>query len=65
MLPNEILPTPEQETPNQTQGIGVPVDVIINYLTDLHRQLDAITFNLRSNITNLQGEAKNASSTKE
>lgn len=65
MLPTEILPMLEKEEPKPTTGVGIPLDVIISYLTDLHRQLDSITFNLRSNITNLQGEAKNASSTKE
>lgn len=51
-----------EEKPN---GVGIPLEVVVNYLTDLHRQLDSITFNLRSNITNLQGEMKNADSPKE
>jgi hypothetical protein len=55
----------ESQEPKPTNGIGIPLDVIVNYLTDIHRQLDSITFNIRSNITNLQGELTNANTRKE
>lgn len=39
---------------NETKGPpGVPVDALISYLSDLYRQLDAISFNIRTNITNI------------
>jgi hypothetical protein len=53
------------ENNEPSTGVGIPIEVLVNYLTDLHRQLDSIAFNIRTNITNLQGETKNASSTKE
>ena len=55
----------ESQEPKPTKGVGIPLDVIVNYLTDIHRQLDSITFNIRSNITNLQGELTNANTRKE
>lgn len=55
----------ESQEPKPTNGVGIPLDVIVNYLTDIHRQLDSITFNIRSNITNLQGELTNANTHKE
>jgi hypothetical protein len=45
---------------------GVPTTVVAAYLTDLYRQLEAITFNIRTNINNIlpkiEGESKDASS---
>lgn len=39
---------------NETKGPpGVPVDALIAYLSDLYRQLDAISFNIRTNIQNI------------
>lgn len=52
----------------QPQGLGVPVDAVVAYLSDIYRQLDAISFNIRTNITNIapkppiEGEVTNASS---
>jgi len=41
---------------------AVPASVVIAYLSDLYRQLDAISFNIRQNISNIQplieGEVK-------
>jgi len=53
----------EVETkPEQVRA--VPVDAIVNYLADIYRQLDAISFNIRSNINNIapkqEGESSNA-----
>lgn len=33
---------------------GVPVDAVVAYLNDLYRQLDAISFNIRTNISHIQ-----------
>jgi hypothetical protein len=32
---------------------GIPVDAVIAYLNDVYRQLDAISFNIRTNIQNI------------
>ena len=41
---------------------AVPTDAVVAYLSDLYRQLDAISFNIRTNITNIlpkvDGESK-------
>jgi hypothetical protein len=45
---------------------AVPTDAVVAYLSDLYRQLDAISFNIRTNITNIlpkvEGESTDASS---
>jgi hypothetical protein len=53
---------------NQTQPpqAAVPVEAVVAYLSDLYRQIDAISFNIRTNINNImpkvEGEVTNASS---
>lgn len=46
------------------QTAGVPVDALVAYLSDLYRQLDNISFNIRTNIQNIlpkvEGEVKDA-----
>jgi hypothetical protein len=48
------------------QMAGVPVDALVAYLSDLYRQLDNISFNIRTNIQNIlpkvEGEVKDADS---
>lgn len=50
------------ENEEQPKISAVPASVVIAYLSDLYRQLDAISFNIRQNISNIQplieGEAK-------
>ena len=45
---------------------AVPTEAVVAYLSDLYRQLDAISFNIRTNINNImpkvEGEVTNASS---
>ena len=44
----------ETETPTQPEQVrAVPVEAVVNYLADIYRQLDAISFNIRSNINNI------------
>ena len=44
----------ETETPVQPEQVrAVPVEAVVNYLADIYRQLDAISFNIRSNINNI------------
>lgn len=55
---------------NQDKQVSaVPTEAVVAYLSDLYRQLDAISFNIRTNITNImpkvEGEATNASSTQD
>ena len=39
---------------NQDKQVSaVPTDAVVAYLSDLYRQLDAISFNIRTNITNI------------
>ena len=37
----------------ETKVAAVPTDAVVAYLSDLYRQLDAISFNIRTNITNI------------
>ena len=37
----------------EKQVSAVPTDAVVAYLSDLYRQLDAISFNIRTNITNI------------
>lgn len=50
----------------EKQVSAVPTDAVVAYLSDLYRQLDAISFNIRTNITNIlpkvDGEATDANS---
>jgi hypothetical protein len=50
----------------EKQVSAVPTDAVVAYLSDLYRQLDAISFNIRTNITNIlpkvDGEATDADS---
>lgn len=55
---------------NQDKQVSaVPTEAVVAYLNDLYRQLDAISFNIRTNITNImpkvEGEVTNASSTQD
>jgi hypothetical protein len=56
----------ENQTPPQA---AVPVEAVVAYLSDLYRQMDAISFNIRTNINNIMpkvdGEVTNASSESE
>lgn len=49
----------------EKQVSAVPTEAVVAYLSDLYRQLDAISFNIRSNITNMlpkvDGEATDGS----
>jgi hypothetical protein len=52
---------------NQEKQVpAVPTEAVVAYLSDLYRQLDAISFNIRTNISNIlpkvEGEVTNASS---
>jgi hypothetical protein len=53
------------ENQENKQVSAVPTDAVVAYLSDLYRQLDAISFNIRTNITNIlpkvDGEATDAS----
>lgn len=53
------------EDNQEKQVSAVPTDAVVAYLSDLYRQLDAISFNIRTNITNIlpkvDGEATDAS----
>jgi hypothetical protein len=53
------------ENQEEKQVSAVPTEAVVAYLSDLYRQLDAISFNIRTNITNIlpkvEGEATNAS----
>jgi hypothetical protein len=51
---------------NQDKQVSaVPTEAVVAYLSDLYRQLDSISFNIRTNITNIlpkvEGEATDAS----
>jgi hypothetical protein len=50
----------------EKQVSAVPTDAVVAYLSDIYRQLDAISFNIRTNITNImpkvEGEVTHASS---
>jgi len=35
------------------QVSAVPTEAVVAYLSDLYRQLDSISFNIRTNITNI------------
>jgi hypothetical protein len=54
------------ENQENKQVSAVPTDAVVAYLSDLYRQLDAISFNIRTNITNIlpkvDGEVTDASS---
>jgi hypothetical protein len=50
---------------NQDKQVSaVPTEAVVAYLSDLYRQLDSISFNIRTNITNIlpkvEGEATDA-----
>lgn len=53
------------ENQENKQVSAVPTDAVVAYLSDLYRQLDAISFNIRTNITNIlpkvDGEVTDAS----
>jgi hypothetical protein len=53
------------ENQENKQVSAVPTDAVVAYLSDLYRQLDAISFNIRTNITNIlpkvDGEATDVS----
>jgi len=55
------------DNPETKQVSAVPTEAVVAYLSDLYRQLDAISFNIRSNITNIlpkvEGEITDANST--
>ena len=55
----------EQDQDNK-QVSAVPTDAVVAYLSDLYRQLDSISFNIRTNITNIlpkvDGETTNGDS---
>jgi hypothetical protein len=55
----------EQDQENK-QVSAVPTDAVVAYLSDLYRQLDALSFNIRTNITNIlpkvDGETTNGDS---
>jgi hypothetical protein len=42
-----------EDTQENKQVSAVPTDAVVAYLSDLYRQLDAISFNIRTNITNI------------
>lgn len=50
------------DQPKEEQVPAIPTEMVVAYLSDLYRQLDALSFNIRSNITNIlpkvEGEAK-------
>lgn len=52
-----------EETKKPTAAL--PADAVVAYLSDVYRQLDAISFNIRTNITNIlpkvdaEGESEN------
>jgi len=54
------------ENEDTKQVSAVPTDAVVAYLSDLYRQLDAISFNIRTNITNIlpkvDGETTNGDS---
>jgi hypothetical protein len=54
------------EDNQEKQVSAVPTDAVVAYLSDLYRQLDAISFNIRTNITNIlpkvDGETTNGDS---
>lgn len=54
------------ENEENKQVSAVPTDAVVAYLSDLYRQLDAISFNIRTNITNIlpkvDGETTNGDS---
>lgn len=41
------------ENEENKQVSAVPTDAVVAYLSDLYRQLDSISFNIRTNITNI------------
>ena len=51
------------------QVSAVPTDAVVAYLSDIYRQLDALSFNIRTNINNImpkvEGEVINADSQSE
>lgn len=53
----------EQE--EKTPVSAVPSEAVVAYLSDIYRQLDSISFNIRTNITNIlpkqEGESVNVS----
>ena len=53
------------ENQENKQVSAVPTEAVVAYLSDLYRQLDAISFNIRTNITNIlpkvDGEVTDAS----
>jgi hypothetical protein len=53
------------ENEENKQVSAVPTDAVVAYLSDLYRQLDSISFNIRTNITNIlpkvEGEATDVS----
>lgn len=42
----------EEEKANEKVA-AIPTEAVITYLSDLYRQLDSISFNIRTNITNM------------
>lgn len=52
------------ENQEEKKVSAVPTEAVVAYLSDLYRQLDAISFNIRTNITNIlpkvEGEATDA-----
>jgi hypothetical protein len=55
----------ETQTEQSNQIRAVSVDVVVGYLSEIYRQLDAISFNIRSNLNNIsqtQGEENNGNS---
>lgn len=43
----------ETQTEQSGQIRAVSVDVVVGYLSEIYRQLDAISFNIRSNLNNI------------
>jgi hypothetical protein len=54
-----------EDSNDKQQVNAVPTEAVVAYLSDLYRQLDALSFNIRTNINNIMpkvdGEVTNAS----
>ena len=44
-----------EDNNQENQGLGIPVQAVIAYLTDVYRHLDTLSFNIRQNIQNMTG----------
>lgn len=54
-----------EDSNDKQQVNAVPTEAVVAYLSDIYRQLDALSFNIRTNINNIMpkvdGEVTNAS----